>query len=169
MYNTNDSQILLLVNNMNIFSIYIAVPSPMVATTALNDQIVGQSLTLQCEVTTVRGIDFMVDIIWRSRGEELQRMSIATPTTINDSLVYSDNYTITFLSTSDEGRIFQCQVVIDSIPVMASNNFTLDVNGEYTVKILRFCSYLSTFYSTHSSHSYSHHITIWSHTRSYGG
>ena len=57
------------------------------AISALNDQTVGRSLTLQCKVTTVRGIDIRVDIMWSSHGEELQRMNIRTPTTINVSLV----------------------------------------------------------------------------------
>ena len=140
------------------------------AITALNNQTVGKSLTLQCGVTTVRGISSRVGIVWSSGGTELQRMINITPITKSDLLVYSNNYTIMLLNTSDEGRIFQCQVVSNSSRlVMANNNITLDVNGECNVKILRFCSYLLTFYSAHSSHSCNHHITIWSHTRSYGG
>ena len=134
--------------------------------TAPNTQTVGQSLTLQCNVTTVRGITSRVDIVWSSGGTELERMNGVSPTTMDNSLVYTDSYTILQLSTTDEGRMIQCEVVINASPsVMASDSIMLDVTGKcYLCYIISVC-----YYSTHSSHSYSHHITTWSHTRSYGG
>ena len=100
--------------------------------TALNDQTVGQSLTLQCEVTTVRGITSRVDIVWSSNGTELERTNNASSTTMNNSLVYKDTYIISQLSTTDDGRVVQCEVVINaSPPVMATDNITLDVMGMY--------------------------------------
>ena len=99
---------------------------------ALNTQTVGQSLTLQCEVTTVRGITSRVDIVWRDGSTELERMNNVPSTTMDNSLVYTDSYNISQLSTDDEGRVIQCEVVINtSPPVMASDNITLDVTGEY--------------------------------------
>ena len=102
--------------------------------TAPNTQTVDQSLTLQCEVTTVRGITSRVDIVWSSGGgTELQRMNNVSSTTMGNSLVYTDSYTISQLNTTDEGRVIQCEVVINaSPPVMASDSVTLDVTGEYT-------------------------------------
>ena len=98
---------------------------------ALDTQTVGQSLTLQCEVTTVRGITSRVDIVWSSNGTVLRRMNDTTATTMDNSLVYTDSYTISQLSTTDEGRVIQCEVVINASPlVMANNNITLDVTGE---------------------------------------
>ena len=100
--------------------------------TVPNNQTVGQSLTLQCEVTTVRGVTSRVDIVWSSNGTELERMENVTSTTMNNSLVYTDSYTISQLSTTDEGRVIQCEIVIHtSLPVMASDNITLDVTGKY--------------------------------------
>ena len=99
--------------------------------TALNTQTVGQSLTLQCEVTTVRGITSRVDIVWSSGGTVLRRMNDTTPTTMTDSLVYTDSYNISQLSTTDESRMIQCEIVINASPsVMASDSVTLDVTGE---------------------------------------
>ena len=106
------------------------VPSPEVIVAALNDQTVGQSLTLQCEVTTVRGITSSVDIVWSSGGMELQRMNVSS-TTMDNSLVYTHSYTISQLSTTDHGRVIQCEVVINTSPsVMATDSITLDVTGE---------------------------------------
>ena len=100
--------------------------------TAPNTQTVGQSLTLQCEVTTVRGITSRVDIVWSSDGTELERMNDVSSTTMDNSLVYTDSYTISQLSTTDEDRVIQCEVVINASPlVMASNNTMLDVTGEH--------------------------------------
>ena len=98
---------------------------------APSTQTVGQSLTLQCEVTTVRGITSRVDIVWSSGGTELERMNGVTLTTMDNSLVYTDSYTISQLRTTDEGRMIQCEVMINASPsVMASDSITLDVTGE---------------------------------------
>ena len=100
-----------------------------------NTQTVGQSLTLQCEVTTVRGITSRVDIVWSSGGTELERMNDVSSTTMDNSLVYTDSYTISQLSTTDEGRVIRCEVVINaSSSVLASDSITLDVTGEHNAK-----------------------------------
>ena len=95
-------------------------------------QTVGQSLTLQCEVTTVRGITREVDIVWSSGGTELQRMTNVSSTMMGASLVYTDSYTIPLLSIDDDSRVYQCEVVINaSPPVMVSDTITMDVTGKY--------------------------------------
>ena len=92
----------------------------------------GQSLTLQCEVTTVRGITSRVDIVWSSDGTELERMNDLSSTTMDNSLVYTDSYTISQLNTTDDGRVIQCEVVINASPsVMASDTITLDVASKF--------------------------------------
>ena len=100
--------------------------------TNLNDQTMGQSLTLQCEVTTVRGIASRVDIVWSSNGIVLRRINDTIATTMDNSLVYTDSYNISQLSTTDDGRVIQCEVVINSNPpVMTTDNITLNVMGMY--------------------------------------
>ena len=104
--------------------------------TTPDTQTVGQSLTLQCEVTTVRGItsSISVNILWSNNdGTVLRRMNNVSSTTMDNSLVYIDSYTISQLSTTDEDRVIQCEVVINASPsVMANDSITLDVTGEYT-------------------------------------
>ena len=118
---------------INIVKFYL-VPTPTVRMIAPNTQTVGHSLTLQCEVTTVRGITSRVDIVWSSDGTELRRTSYASLITMSNSLVYIDTYTISQLSTADDGRVIQCEVVINTNPsVLANDNITLDVIGEYTI------------------------------------
>jgi len=112
----------------------ILVPTPDVTITALNTQTVGQSLTLQCSGTIVRGITSGVDIVWRDGGSEFRRMDNVSSTTMDNSLVYTDSYIISQLSTTDDGRMIQCEVVINpNSPVMANNSITLDVTGMYMI------------------------------------
>ena len=115
------------------------VPTPTVSVIALNNQTVGQSLTLQCEVTTVRGITSRVDIVWSNGGTELQRINDVSSTMISNSLVYTDSYTISQLSTTDDGIVIQCEVVINTSPsVKASDSTTLDVTGIVVIMCLLF-------------------------------
>ena len=114
------------------FYILIIVPTPNATASALNFQTVGQSLTLQCEVTTVRGITSRVDIVWSSNGIVLRRINGTMDTAMDDWLVYTDSYNISQLSTNDDGRVIQCEVVINaSPPVMDTDNITLNVMGMY--------------------------------------
>ena len=109
----------------------ILVPTPSVTVTAPINQTVGQSLTLQCEVTTVRGITSRVDIVWSSGGVELKRINGVSSTTMGDSLAYIDSYTISQLTTTDDNRVIQCEGVINTnTSVMASDSITLDVTGK---------------------------------------
>ena len=110
------------------------VPAPTVSVTAPNNQTVGQSLTLPCNVTTVRGINGTVDFMWSSNGTVLRRTN---GTAIDNSVEYTDSYTISQLNITDDGRVIQCEVVINaSLAVMANDSITLDVTGMYICDIL---------------------------------
>ena len=92
----------------------------------------SQSLTLESTITTVRGITSRVDIVWSSNGVELKRIIYAsTSLTINDSELYKDTFSIPLLSTSDDGGVFQCEMIIMTTPsiIVSANNITLDVTG----------------------------------------
>ena len=120
----------------------IVVSTPTVSVTTLGAQIreVGQSLTLQCQVTTVKGIASGMYIVWNSGGTELVRINVSS-TTMGNSLVYTDYYTISQLSTTDDDKVIQCEGVINaSPPVMANDSIRLDVTGEYTYVIILYAS-----------------------------
>ena len=99
----------------------------------------GQSLTLGCRITTVRGITSRVDIVWSSNGEELERTEELNPSsTTNDSLLYTEFYTIPQLNTLDEGRTITCDVFINAMtPVTATDNVTLNVTGKCNIICLK--------------------------------
>ena len=119
-----------------IFLLYCLVPTPIIAISTPVTQLVGQSLTLQCEVTTVRGITSRVDIVWSSGGTVLRRINGTTATSMNNSLVYTESLNIPQLSTTDDGRVIQCEVVVNTSPsVMTTDSITLDVTGEYCITL----------------------------------
>ena len=93
--------------------------------------IAGQSLSLECIVTTVRGISSSVDIIWTSDGVEIKRTigaSISSSTIT--STLYRDFYNISLLTTAEEGKVYQCLGVVSAIPNLSSeNSITIDVFG----------------------------------------
>ena len=110
------------------------VPIPSVTINAPSNQTVGQSLTLESSITTVRGITSRVDIVWRSNGIELKRIMGANASSTNGNTeVYEDTYHIPLLSTTDDGRVIECEIVIMTTPsiVATNNNVTLDVTGKY--------------------------------------
>ena len=98
-------------------------------------QIVGQSLTLECSVTTVRGITSIVKFIWRSNGAVLKEEEINTQNfTVQNLNIYSNTYTISQLSTTNDDKTYQCEVVIDaSPPITEYSNVTLDITGMVTM------------------------------------
>ena len=100
----------------------------------------GQSLTLESTVTAVRGITSRVDIMWSSNGLELKRIEGLNHTsTTNDSVIYTEFYTIPQLSTLDEARTLMSDVLINTMsPIMATDSVTLNVTGKC------FCNGLST-------------------------
>ena len=84
-----------------VFVFYATVPVPSVTVSTLKDQIVGQSLLLKCNITTVRGITSRVDVIWSSDGLELRRTEgINARLVLTESLLYSNSYTISQLRYS---------------------------------------------------------------------
>ena len=97
--------------------------------TAPNTQTVGQPLTLTCNVTSVRGITSPAEIVWRRDGINLTSMMKVLPTD-NETLVFSDSYTIPILSVNDHERDYQCELIISTSPSISINRtVTLIVAG----------------------------------------
>ena len=97
----------------------------------------GHSLILECSVTTVRGVTSRVDIEWSVGNRVLQSTEGADITsTASDFVVYTDFYNVSQVSTLDDGRVYQCKVIINTIPqLMATDSTTLDVTGKLSVPI----------------------------------
>ena len=96
---------------------------------AHHTQIVGQSLTLECSINTVRGITSTVDIVWSSDYSVLkEEVKFHEDITTHNFYTYISTYTISPLSVIDDERTYHCNVIINaSLPVVAFGNITLVV------------------------------------------
>ena len=108
--------------------IFVSVPDPIVRISAPTTQTVGESLTLQCDATIVRGITSTLDVVWSNNS---MRLNSTTLTPMDNSLLYTNSYTIAELNTTHNGSMIQCEVIVNANPLaMASNSTTLNVTGE---------------------------------------
>ena len=126
------SHMCIAIHAKNYLIIFIVVPDPVVTVFAPSIQTVSNPLTLECNVSTVRGITSSMDTVWSSNGLELKRSEGMKSNVIkNDSVMYMDSYTIPQLGTVDEGRTYQCGIIINQIlPITVNDSITLDVTGE---------------------------------------
>ena len=123
------------ITQINIFNFlsYSIVPTPNVSITVNGNLTVGQPFSLQCVITTVRGINSQLSIVWSKGddGEELKRENINTSITMFSSVMYRDYLNISQLTTDDDGETYRCEVIINaSPPVMANDSYTLRVTGK---------------------------------------
>ena len=105
------------------------VPSPIVQVVAPCEQVVGQSLTLQCNISTVSDIAATVDITWTTGNTEVRRVENIQGSLINN---FTDFFTIPVLSRSDNNQEYQCEVVINTNPPITGNDsVVLNVTGKF--------------------------------------
>ena len=121
---------------------HFTVPYPIVQITIFDNEIltnktlrnlaIGDPLTLDCTVTAVRGISSSVDIMWTTGGRVVRRVDDITADIENDSAIYTDSFEISSLSAIDNGREYQCTVVINANPsVRSSDQITLILSSEF--------------------------------------
>jgi len=102
------------------------VQRPQVTIVPLGAQTAGQPLALACYVIKSKGIVSSVDITWSTNSTVLSRTLGATDV----NLLYTTYYNISLLTTNDTGKVYQCDVVINSSPpVILNDTFELNVNG----------------------------------------
>jgi len=95
------------------------VPPPTVQVTAPCEQVVGQSLTLQCNITAISDIAATVDIIWTTGDTEVRRVENLQGSLLSN---FTDFFTIPVLSKSDNNQEYQCEVVINTNPPIIEND-----------------------------------------------
>ena len=111
------------------------VPIPVVQIKKLGNNtlgsMIGDPLTLDCTVTAVRGISSSADIIWTTGGRVVRRVDNIIADIVNDYAIYTDSFKTSSLSAIDNGREYQCTVVINASPLVNnSDQFTLIFPGE---------------------------------------
>ena len=78
--------------------------------------VLGQPLMLQCNATVVRVITSTVDFIWTTDNTQVRRVNnVTASSTINSSFIYNDSFIIPSLNISDIGKVYECEVLINSV------------------------------------------------------
>ena len=110
-------------------------PVPSAIVKILNNQTVGQPLTLECSIAIVRGITSRVDVAWSSNGIELNTVKgVNISSSTNDSLLLTDTYIISQLSTADENKEYVCEIFLDTEPLVnATSGVVLHVTGKHNI------------------------------------
>ena len=102
----------------------------MINVTARNVQQVGSSLTLDCTIIELVSNNNTLEIVWTDDSGTLKRTNV-TSTEMQGLLpVYTDSYTITLLTTADQGREIQCIANRIDLPVTDSGVIILNVTGK---------------------------------------
>ena len=112
--------------------IYVSVSNTTnVMVTPLNQQIVDQPLMLECVMSTPRGINSRVDVVWSRDGVEVEHINnISSNFSSPEVVVYTNIYTIPLLGTYDDDIVYECEVIINSSPILKiTDSVTLDVIG----------------------------------------
>ena len=110
--------------------VFITVPEPNVSVVALNNQMIGNSLTLECNVSIIRIVGISVDIRWSSsNGIVLKRTNgVNISSTTIGLQMYTDYYAVSqHLNTTDHGTLYQCTSFIHR--TVTPYNFTIYVIG----------------------------------------
>ena len=94
---------------------------------------VGQSLSLECNVTTTGYITNRVDIIWSKNNIEIkQTEGVDVSYVDNSKAVYVNVYNIFQVNTSDDGDVYHCKIIIQQKPPLITvGDTTLNVNGKH--------------------------------------
>ena len=124
---------------------------PTVVVTAGGPQTVGSSLTLTCSIEAVQGVITMANIVWTTGALRVVRRTDGV--TLGNMTVFTDTYTISQLSTSDDSTRYRCEVVVLNTdpPVTASGIITLDLMSKWLLLKLLSISIMSLFSSCSSS------------------
>ena len=95
--------------------------------------LINQPLVLQCTATTVGNITNTVDIIWTTGNTQVRRVNnVRASSNINSSSIYNDSFIIPSLNVSDNGSVYECEVVINSVlPTRAKTDFNVSIPGMY--------------------------------------
>ena len=105
---------------------------------------VGQSLSLECNITTVGYITNRVDFIWSKNNIELKQTEGVDVSYVDDSrAVYVNAFNIFQVNTSGDGDVYQCKIIINQKPPLITvGATTLNINGKHCCHVYNLDSLL---------------------------
>ena len=117
---------------------------PNVTVKVTGEQIVGQSVVVECKIEAAIDIDSTVDIICTTGNNvEMRRLTNVPDHSLNN---YSVFFSTPLLSRNDDNRRYQCEVITNTSPqVKATGSVTLNVTCKYISLINNMQINLHTF------------------------
>ena len=116
---------------------HFVVPAPAVNITVLNkhNPTIGSPLLMECSVTTVRGINGSVDIVWMKDDTEIFRADdvVGKLNETRGLMLYTNSYSISTLQMTDNNTTYYCQAKINasSFASCSQSKYILNVTCEY--------------------------------------
>ena len=125
-----------------------------VSVTALDDNpTVGESLSMECNVTMATSVIGSVDITWSVNGTIKRRVNDTVGDTNSEYVLHRDVYNITVLQLSDDNTVYYCEAMVNkSVPLKGNDSITIMLTyGRYSfIRILIFIN-ISLFYHMYIS------------------
>ena len=102
---------------------------------ATGEQIVGQSVVLECKIEAPIDIDSTIDIVWTTGNDsEVRRLKNVPDHSLNN---YLDFFSTPLLSRNDDNRRYQCEVITStSSQAKGNGSVTLNVMCKFKKKLL---------------------------------
>ena len=104
--------------------------SIFVEVTTTDTPVIERPLVLQCSAITLRGITDRVDIVWTTGIMEVRKVMDVLPNDFNNLAIYTDSLVIPSLDINDIGSVYECTVIVNSLPVVTfKDTFTIPSPG----------------------------------------
>ena len=116
---------------MYLFACCCAVNPTVTITHYTMDPAVGESLSVNCNISIFRGIIGSVEITWAINGTAQNSSSNYMVDMTSDSIIYSDVLDIPELQITHNNTVYSCEAKINaSIPLRGNDSWTLTIRGE---------------------------------------
>ena len=107
------------------------VPNANVSVTALDDNpTVGESFSMECNVTILKSIIGSVDIMWTVNGTIKRRVNNSVGDTNSEYVLHRDVYNIAALRLSDDNTVHYCEAVVN-ISILLKGNSSITIMLKY--------------------------------------
>ena len=99
------------------------VPNANVSVTALDDNpTVGESFSMECNVTIAKSIIGSVDIIWTVNDTIKRRVNDSVGDMNSEYVLHRDVYNITLLQLSDDNTVYVCEAMVNKSIFLKGND-----------------------------------------------
>ena len=125
-----------------------------VSMTALDDNpTVGESFSMECNVTMATSVIGSVDITWSVNGTMKRRVNDTVGDTNSEYVLHRDVYNITVLQLSDDNTVYYCEAMVNkSVPLKGNDSITIMLTyGKYSFIRILILLNISLFYHMYIS------------------